>query len=100
MSLTGAYHVGTGAAVSLASLLPAEAGTFKQIDIFGNDENAEPFYIGGSDVAADGANAWIAIGPGKAWGRKAGEGSQEFFDLTTTYVIGTASDKLHISYVK
>jgi len=97
MPLSGAYYVGNGNPVALSTLF--SVGTFRQIDIFGNDGNAEAFYVGPSTVTAAGVDAIIAVGAGKAWGHRAGPGEQTTIDLANLYIVGTASDAVHISVI-
>lgn len=96
MALLGAYHVGTGAAVKLSTLLPT---VVREVNIISNPGNAAMFYIGPSTVTAAGVNAWISLEPGQPWGVKAETGGQVDLKPEDVYVIGTASDKLHISYL-
>lgn len=100
MPLTGTQHTGTGAAVQL-STITALRGAFKQIDIVSNNGNSANFYIGPSTITTAGANAWIALKPGQSYSYKAvgGVDARERWDLSALYVIGTASDKLHIAQV-
>jgi len=96
MALLGAYHVGTGAAVKLSTLIPA---VVKEINIISNPGNAALFYLGPSTVTSAGVNAWVALEPGYPWGVKAETGGQVTLAPEDVYVVGTASDKLHISYL-
>jgi hypothetical protein len=96
MALLGSYHVGTGTAVQLSTLIPS---TVKEINILSNPASAALFYIGPSTVTAAGVNAWIALDAGQSFGLKAMSGDQLALALENVYVIGTASDKLHISYI-
>lgn len=98
MALVGGFHVATGSAVALSSLV--QTGSFRQIDFAGNEDNAAAFYIGPAGVLANGTNAFVAIPPGRSWGHRADQGGQTEFDFANLYVIGTALDKLHIAMVK
>jgi hypothetical protein len=96
MALSGAYHVGTGVAVSLSSLgVPTRV---RQLDILSNPNNAGLVCIGGPTVGTDGANAWVVLLAGGSWGAEDDQG-----DLATSpdsvYVIAAASDKVHVSVV-
>lgn len=93
MALLGAYHSATGAAVKLSTLLPS---VLRQLDVMSNPGNAATVYLGPSTVLTDGTNAWISLSPGQSWGTK---GDQLSLELDKVYVIGTASDKVHLSYV-
>lgn len=98
MALTGGYKVMTGDPILLSSFL---RDGFKQIDIFANEDNAAAIYIGPSTVLSDGTDAIIALSAGKPWGHKVpGVGETVYFELSQLYVVGTASDKVHIAIVQ
>jgi hypothetical protein len=71
----------------------------KQIDIKANAANAASVFIGGSGVTSAGVNAWIELEPGDPYGLRAPEGEQITLNADDVYIVGTASDKIHISYV-
>ncbi len=90
MALTGAEHVGTGAAVKVSTLIRTNG---KQVDIYANGGNSATAYLGPSTVAADGSNAYIALAKGKSWHAASGH-----VDLgTDLYVIAASSDQVHFS---
>jgi hypothetical protein len=96
MALLGGYLVADGNAVALSTVVPS---TVKQVDIKANAANGASVFIGGSDVAADGSNAWIELEAGDPYGLRAPEGEQINLNGDDVYIVGTASDKIHISYV-
>lgn len=96
MALRGAYHLATGSAVQLSTLVPQRV---RQLDVRANPDNAATIYIGGSDVLADGTNAWLALEAGVPWGLKAAGGEDYNLVPDDVYVIGTASDKLHLAFI-
>lgn len=96
MALLGAYSVPNGTAVKLSTLIPAAV---KKIDIKANPGNAAVVYLGTSSVSIAGVNAWIALAKGEAWGHTADEGDVVQLEPASVYLIGTSTDKVHISYV-
>ncbi len=94
MPISGVAYVADGNPVLLSVRIPA--GGFKSYDFKANSQNAASFYIGGSDVAADGSNAYVELEAGKSWGKVAEEGDQVFLNSDELYVVGTASDILHV----
>lgn len=96
--VNGAYYSASGSAVLLSTLIPK--GNYRQVDLFGNAANAASFFIGSSTVTSAGVNAYIEIEPGKAWGSEFEQGADFYLNSDELYVVGTASDKLHIVYVK
>ena len=93
MALTGAEHVGTGAAVQLSTLIRTKG---RQFDIYANGGNSATAYLGPSDVAADGSNAYVVLAKGKSWHARASAGPED--DLgTDLYVIAGSSAQVHFS---
>lgn len=93
MALLGGYHLATGTAVKLSTLIPS---VVKKLDIRANPGNSAVVYIGPASVTAAGVNAWIALSAGDSWGVSE---EQLSLEAENAYLIGTASDKVHISYV-
>jgi hypothetical protein len=94
MALSGAEHVGTGAAVKLSTIIKTKG---KQFDFYANGGNSATAYIGPSTVTAAGANAYLSLAKGKSWhARAAGQGEQ--VDLgDDLYIIAASSDQVHLS---
>jgi predicted exporter len=98
--MTGGTHTATGSAVALSSFITAPAGErFKQIDIKNGSDSGAVAYVGGSTVTSAGANAWVALEAGATWGARADVGDRLNIDLSEIYVVGTASDLIHVSLV-
>ncbi len=96
MALLGAQHTATGTAVALSTLVPTAV---KQIDITANPGNSAVIYIGPSTVTAAGLYAYIALDAGQSWSAHADRGGMVELEASRVYVIGTASDMVHIAYV-
>lgn len=98
MALDGGQHTGDGTAVALSTLVGA--GAFRQIDVKADNGNTNTFYLGPSDITTAGANAWITLEAGTTWGAKAeGAGDRLSIKLSELFVIGQASDTIHIVVV-
>lgn len=98
MDLLGKQYTVTATAASLDDILgnPDEE-SFQQIDFYNDADSTGNVYIGGTNVTAVPANAYVAIVPGKAWSiGPLGKGSVR---SKAIYVIGTADDTLHIAAV-
>lgn len=97
MALLGTCLTADGNAVQLSTVVPS---TLKQLDIKANAANGASVFIGGSDVGTAGENAWAELEAGDPLGWKAEEGDQLQLELENVYIIGTASDLIHISYIQ
>jgi hypothetical protein len=95
--MNGGTHTADGNATAISTLFTEPS--IRQIDIKAGSANAAVFYVGGSDVTAAGANAFVALEAGTTWGARADVGDRLRIDLTNLYVIGTASDLVHIAVV-
>lgn len=95
MALSGVRHSANGTAVQLSTLIPT---IVKQIDVIAAPANAANIYIGTSAVATTGVAAYICLAPGQSWSAKAGAGDQIVLG-DAAYIIGTASDVAHVSYL-
>lgn len=94
MPISGIAYVADGNPVQLG--VSVVQGGYKSFDFKANSANGASFYIGGPNVQSDGTDAYVELEAGKSWGKVAEEGDQVFLNSDDLYVVGTASDVLHV----
>src|SRR5688572_27129882 len=90
MAITGGQYAVTGTAVNITTALSLPARMYvRQLDIKNADGATAAAYVGGSNVTAVPANAWVQLAAGQAWSDVATEANHVHTDAV--YLVGTAN---------